>query len=174
MVTSSWFYSLCLGAPAGVWAAPGWPGGSLERVAGARDERALARVQGPGCRRGRAQRVIGTPFLSSFPSSSSSPWVRAGHIFPCVPPPRKTPTVHLAQKLALERRGAIGGEGLAAVRVPLFRTPVPPRALNVLGVEGRRVGGPQPLVMQVRILAKSARRGFLGLPYHTNIGVKRT
>ena len=119
---------------------PGWPGGSLKRVAGARDERALARVQGPGCGRGRAQRVIGTPFLSSFPSSSSYPWVRAGHILPCLSPPRKTPTVHLAQKLALKRRGTIGGEGLAAVRVP-----VPPRALNVLGVEGRRVGGPQPL-----------------------------
>ena len=170
MVTSSWFSTACVSAPPRVCGLrPGWPGGSLERVAGARDKRALARVQGPGCGSGRAQRVFGTPFLSSFPSSSSYPWVRAGHIFPCLSPPRKTPTVHLAQKLALERRGTIGGEGLAAVRVP-----VPPRALNVLGVEGRRVGGPQPLVMQVRILAKSARRGFLRLPSHRNIGVKRT
>ena len=36
------------------------------------------------------------------------------------------------------------------------------------------MGGPEPHAMQVRILAKSERRGFSCLPSHLNIGVKGT
>lgn len=81
-------------------------------------------------------------------------------------------TVHLAQKLTVERKGAIRGERLAAVKVPPLSYPFFFSAFKRSWDEGGRVGGHGPLEIEVRILAKSARGGFSCLPSHMSERLK--
>lgn len=145
-------------------AAPGWPRGAAERVAGVRDARALH----AGCERGRARRVIRRPLPSFLPFFPPSPPLHfplgdSGARLPQFSAFRSTArgrTVRVAQKLTREKGRDGTRVGGSCYSRPLLLTPLPSSVLQGSGDEGGRVGEPRPPAMDVRILAKSARRIF--------------